>query len=345
MGSVGSQRARGIAVIHVAHDPYWRGRSVFVTGCTGLLGSWLSGELLAAGAEVVGLIRDWVPDSRLIQEGLIDRIKTVRGDVLDLDLLDRVINEYEVEVVFHLAAQTIVGTASRSPRGTFETNIRGTWNLLEACRRLPRPPNVVVASSDKAYGDQATLPYEEDAPLLGSFPYDVSKSCADLIARAYYVSYGLPVAITRCGNFFGGGDLNFNRLVPGTIRSALRGERPVIRSDGTYLRDYLYVRDGALAYMHLARSMASQPIAGEAFNFSNEVRIIVIDLVRRLLTLMDRTDLEPLILNSSKNEIPAQYLSGKKSRERLGWSPRYGFDESLLETIEWYRNYFTERAA
>src|SRR5262252_3346592 len=240
----------------VAMNPeHWQDRPVFVTGASGLVGSWLTGRLLQAGADVVCLVRDWVPQSRFIQSNLIDGVTVVRGDVRDRDLLERTLGEYEIDTVFHLAAQTIVGVANRNPISTFESNIQGTWNLLEACRRSPRVCSIVIASSDKAYGDQEALPYEEDTPLKGCHPYDVSKSCADLVAQSYARTYGMPVAVTRCGNFYGGGDLNWNRIIPGTIRSVLRGQRPLIRSDVQYSRDYFYVEDGAAAYMLLGEEV------------------------------------------------------------------------------------------
>src|ERR1051326_542679 len=251
---------------------FWTDRPVLVTGATGLVGSWLTRRLREAGADAVCLIRDWVPQSELVRSREIERVKVVRGDVRDRDLIERTLGEYEIDTVIHLAAQTIVGIANRNPVSTFESNIQGTWNLLEACRRSPAVKSIVVASSDKAYGDQETLPYSEDTPLQGQHPYDVSKSAADLIACTYAKSYGLPVAVTRCGNFYGGGDLNWNRIIPGTIRSILRGQRPMIRSDGNYIRDYFYVEDGAAAYMLLAEALEKRPeIKGEAFNFSNEL--------------------------------------------------------------------------
>lgn len=320
-------------------DSFWQDRSVFVTGCTGLLGSWMTQELVNRGANVVGLVRDWVPQSRLFTEGLSQKIVTVYGRVEDIATLERTLSEYEIDTVFHLAAQTIVGVANREPLGTFEANIKGTWNLLEACRRVGGVSRIVVASSDKAYGDQEILPYDETTPLQGEHPYDVSKSCADLICRTYFVSYNLPVCVTRCGNFYGGGDLNFNRIVPGTIRSILRGERPIIRSDGSYIRDYFYVKDGVLAYLHLAEQMERQEIWGEAFNFSNELQITVLELVEKIIGLMDRKDLEALILNQVKNEIIHQYLSAQKARRLLNWEPEYSLDEALKETIDWYRRF------
>ncbi|WP_017658996.1 GDP-mannose 4,6-dehydratase [Baaleninema simplex] len=322
---------------------FWQDRSVFVTGCTGLLGSWMTQELVSRGANVVGLVRDWVPQSRLFSEGLSQKITTVYGCLEDLSVLERAINEHEIDTVFHLAAQTIVGVANREPLGTFEANIKGTWNLLEACRRVGGVSRIVVASSDKAYGDQEELPYDETTPLQGEHPYDVSKSCADLISRTYYVSYGLPVCVTRCGNFYGGGDLNFNRIVPDTIRSTLRDKPVQIRSDGTFIRDYFYVKDGVLAYLHLAEQMERKEVWGEAFNFSNELQIPVIDLVRKILKLMGKPHLEPIILNQAKNEIKHQYLSAEKARKLLNWSPKYTLDEALLETIDWYSHFLEEK--
>lgn len=321
---------------------FWRDRSVLVTGCTGLLGSWLVAELLERGALVTGLVRDLVPQSLLYAGEWYRQINIVRGCVEDLPTVERAINEYEVDTVFHLAAQTIVGVANREPLATFETNIKGTWNILEACRRVGGVSRIVIASSDKAYGDQLVLPYSETTPLQGEHPYDVSKSCADLISRAYYVSYGLPVCITRCGNFYGGGDLNFNRIVPCTIRAALRDKPVVIRSDGTFIRDYFYVKDGVLAYLHLAEQMDRKEVLGEAFNFSNELQISVRGMVDHVLKLMGKSHLDPVVLNRANNEIKHQYLSADKARKMLGWESKYPLEEALKETIEWYKNFFKE---
>ena len=319
---------------------FWRDRPVLVTGATGLLGSWLVRRLLSAGADVVCLVRDWVPQSELVRAGLIERVKVVRGDVRDQQLLERALGEYEADTVFHLAAQTIVGIANRNPVSTFETNVQGTWALLEACRRTPCVRQIVVASSDKAYGDHEKLPYDEESPLQGRHPYDASKSCADLIAQCYAVSFGLPVAVTRCGNFYGGGDLNWNRIVPGTIRSILRGERPVIRSDGQYIRDYFYVEDGAAANMLLAERLAERPeLRGQAFNFSNELQVTVRELVEHILRAMG-SDLQMDIRNEARNEIHHQYLSAAKSRTVLGWSPLFDLNGGLQRTISWYREFF-----
>jgi CDP-glucose 4,6-dehydratase len=323
---------------------FWQDRRVFVTGCTGLVGAWTVRALLERGAHVVGLVRDHVSGSELVRGGLADRIDIVRGDVTDVALLQRALAEYEIQTVFHLAAQTIVGIANRCPLSTFETNIRGTWCLLEAARQCGYQPLVVVASSDKAYGDQDVLPYTEDAPLLGRHPYDASKSCTDILALTYTRAFAYPVCVTRCGNFYGGGDLNWNRIVPGTIRSILRGERPIIRSDGTYIRDYFYVKDGAAAYLHLAECMARQPeVVGQAFNFSTEIQVTALEMVQRILRLMG-SSLQPVILGQASNEIKHQYLSAARARSLLRWSPKYNLDEALTETIAWYRDYLAEQA-
>jgi CDP-glucose 4,6-dehydratase len=322
-------------------DSFWRDRRVLVTGCTGLVGSWTTCALLERGAHVVGLVRDQVPGSELVRSGLLRRIDVVRGCVTDVALLERTMAEYEVQAVLHLAAQTIVGIANRSPLSTFETNIRGTWCVLEAARRCGFEPHVVVASSDKAYGEQAVLPYTEETPLAGRHPYDASKSCADILALTCAQTYALPVCVTRCGNFYGGGDLNFNRIVPGTIRSILRGQAPVIRSDGSYVRDYFYVKDGARAYLHLVECMAQRPeVWGQAFNFSTEVRSSVLELAGRILQRMGST-LEPRVLGEARHEIRNQYLSAARARAVLGWAPHWDLDEALDETIAWYRDFFS----
>ena len=321
-------------------NAFWRDRRVFVTGCTGLVGSWTVRALVERGAHVVGLVRDRVAHSELVRSGLDRRIDLISGGVEDEPLLARTLGEYEIQTVIHLAAQTIVGVANRNPLATFETNIKGTWCLLEAARRSGLNPQVIVASSDKAYGEQTQLPYTEDAPLEGRHPYDASKSCTDILALTYHHTYRLPVCVTRCGNFFGGGDLNFNRIVPGTIRSVLRGERPVIRSDGSFVRDYFYVKDGAAAYLHLAECMARQPeVVGQAFNFSTEIQVTVLELVERILRQMG-SSLKPDVRNEACHEIKHQYLSAAKACSMLAWRPSYELDAALAETIDWYRDYF-----
>lgn len=329
------------AILGAASSSFWLDRPVLVTGATGLVGGWLVRRLVDARANVVCLVRDWVPQAELVRSGLVDRVTVVRGDICDQPLVERVLGENEVVTVIHLAAQTIVGIANRNPVSTFEANIQGTWSVLEACRRSPGIKQVVIASSDKAYGNQEQLPYDERTPLQGQHPYDVSKSCADLISHTYAVTYGLPVVITRCGNFYGGGDLNWNRIIPGTIRSVLRGHRPVIRSDGSYVRDYFYVEDGAAVYMLLAEALAERPeLRGEAFNFSNELQITVSELTHRILDLMG-SDLVPDVRNEANNEIRYQYLSADKARQMLRWVPLYNLDQGLQATIRWYQDFLT----
>lgn len=320
---------------------FWQNKNVLVTGATGLLGSWLTKYLLEKGANVVALVRDDVPFSNLNRMGLMDRVVVVRGGLEDYFVIRRMINEYEIETVFHLGAQTIVSVANRDPLSTFEANIKGTWNILEACRQNPSVKQIIVSSSDKAYGDKEKLPYREDDPLKGLHPYDVSKSCADLICQAYHATYNLPVCVSRCANLYGGGDLNFSRIIPGTIRSVLHNEIPIIRSDGKYIRDYFYVEDAVLAFINLAQKMQNKKIHGEAFNFSSTTHVSVIELVNKILKLMD-SSLKPKILNEAKNEIKDQYLSAEKARKLLGWKSKYSLDFGLEQTIAWYKDYFNK---
>ncbi len=316
---------------------FWKDRNVLVTGCTGLLGSWLTDALVEKGANVVGLVRDLVPRSNLRELGCWERINLVRGEVEDYPLLERALNEYEIDTVFHLAAQTIVSIANRCPLSTFESNIKGTWNLLEASRRVNTVKRIVVASSDKAYGSHEKLPYSEDAPLQGRHPYDVSKSCADLLARSYFETYDLPVSVTRCGNLYGGGDLNWNRIIPGTIRSFYNGEVPIIRSDGKYIRDYFFVKDAVAGYLLQAEKTAEDGVRGEAFNFSDQRQINVLELVSLIRKLMGREELQPRVLDQVRGEIKHQYLDSAKARKVLDWKPLYTLEEGLGETIDWYR--------
>jgi len=318
---------------------FWRDRPVLVTGCTGLLGSWLTQALVEAKADVVGLIRDDVPQSQLARSGVIYSIRIARGDVTDYATMERVLNEYEIDTVFHLAAQTIVGIANRAPLSTFETNIRGTWTTLEAARRSPTVTRILVASSDKAYGTQPVLPYTEDMPLHGEHPYDVSKSAADLVAQTYAKTYDMPIAITRCANLYGGGDLNWNRLIPGTIRSALQGEQPIIRSDGTFVRDYLYVRDAVRAYLMLAQALDNPEIRGQAFNCSTDEPLSVLEMTQLILRLSPHPTLEPIVLDEVRNEIKDQYLNSAKLHAALGWQPAWSREAAMVETMAWYAQY------
>ncbi len=325
---------------------FWQDRPVLVTGATGLLGGWLLRRLIDSRASVVCLVRDWVPSAESSRSGLLERSTVVRGDVRDPSLMERVLGEYEIDTVYHLAAQTIVSIANRNPVSTFETNIVGTAALLESCRRSPTVRQIVVASSDKAYGSlplRRRRAYVETDALAGEHPYDVSKSCADLLARAYAKTYGLCVAVTRCGNLYGGGDLNWNRIIPGTIRSVIRGQRPVIRSDGTYVRDYFYVEDAVEALILLAERLSTSKgrrLAGEAFNFSNEKPMSVIQVVGRILRIME-SDLRPVIQNKARHEIPKQYLNAQKARRLLGWRPACDLDEGLRRSVGWYRDFFS----
>jgi CDP-glucose 4,6-dehydratase len=322
---------------------YWKGKTIFVTGATGLMGSWLVKALLGQGAEVVALVRDHVPRSILVREGLFKRIAIVTGHLESLPTLQRAIAEYEPHTVFHLAAQPLVQVAKRDPVGTLRANVMGTWNVLEACR-LSGKSNVVVASSDKAYGANLNLPYLETYPLQGRYPYDVSKSCTDLITQMYSATYGIKAAIARCGNLFGGGDLNYSRTIPGVIRATIEGERFVIRSDGKFVRDFLYVKDAAECYLTLGERLAEDAsVSGEAFNFSLGLRLTVLDIVNMTLKIMGRTNLEPIIQNIATSEIREQYLDASKARERLGWSPKYGMEEALSETVAWYESELKNR--
>ena len=319
-----------------------KNKNVFVTGASGIVGYWLVSYLHNIGAQVTIYLRDFVPKSSLIKSQLFGKVNVVSGQLEDYLNIKRALNEYEVETVFHLGAQTIVGTAYRSPLGTFNANIRGTWNVLEACRNSHLVKNIVVASSDKAYGSGDKLPYTEDMPLNGQHPYDVSKSCADLIAKSYATTYGLAIGIARCGNIFGGNDLNFNRIVPGTIKSLLHNEIPVIRSDGTFKRDYIYVKDAVDSYVVIAENLHRKLIQGQSFNFGNDKPIAVLEIVREMQKLMKKQHLKPKILNKAKGEIKDQYLDSGKARKMLGWIPKYSLMQGLKETIKWYRDFFRQ---
>jgi len=318
----------------------YSGVKVLVTGCSGFLGPWLCQRLLADGAVVIGCDIQFDEQSRIHE--MSDRIELVELDVERLDKIEDVISKHDVQIVFHLAAQALVGKALAEPLATLATNVMGTANILEAARRLQNSSKalkgIVVASSDKAYGEQDELPYLESAPMQGRYPYDVSKSCADLIARSYFHSYGLPVTVVRCGNLYGGGDLNWSRIVPGTIRSLLRGERPVIRSDGRLVRDYTYIEDAADAIARLGlKHLSADTTGGASFNISADIPLSVIGLVLLLLDATERQDLIPVIENSATGEIRVQFLNSGKLRDETGWTPETSLGDGLSRTVEWYR--------
>ncbi len=316
----------------------WKDKNVFVTGGNGFVGSWLVNELVKKGANVTCIVRDPVKGSNLEFLGIADQVNTIKGSIEDYNAVEKAMKETGAEVCFHLAAQAIVGVANKSPLPTFETNIKGTWNVLEACRQL-NVKRIVVASSDKAYGEHEKLPYKEDFSLNGLTPYEASKSCTDILARAYAKTYVMAVAVTRCGNIYGGGDLNFSRIIPGTIKSVLNNESPIIRSDGTPIRDYIYVLDAVAAYIALAEQLDRKEVAGEAFNFGTQEPISVLDLVKKIIAVAGKK-VEPQILNQAKNELQAQYLDWAKAKKVLGWQPKHGLDDGLKETVEWYRKFF-----
>lgn len=315
---------------------FWKGKKVLVTGATGMLGSWMTHALVGFGATVTAIIRDKIPQSLLWEDNTINQINVAYGDFKDADFVQRVLFEYECEYIFHLGAQTQVRTANRNPTETFKTNVNGTWNMLEAARLAPTTKAVLIASSDKAYGTQPVLPYTEEAPLQGEHPYDVSKSCADLLSRCYYLTYDLPVCVTRCGNLYGPGDRNFDRIIPGTIKSVLEGQQPIIRSDGTFIRDYFFVPDAVDGYLTIAENMDRKEILGEAFNLSTMNRITVLDLFNTIIEVMGK-DLKPKILNQASNEIKEQSLSSDKAGKMLDWNSRHTIEEGLAITVDWYK--------
>lgn len=321
---------------------YWKDRNVLVTGANGFLGSWVSKRLVEAGANVVSFVRDAIPKSFFNLSGTVDKVVIAHGALEDYLSIERVFNEFEVDFCFHLAAQAIVGTAEQFPLSTYESNIRGTWNVLEAARRNSRVQGLIIASSDKVYGSKENLPYTEQDTLGGLNPYDVSKVCVDLLAQSYFHTYGIPLGIARSGNFYGPGDLNFSRVVPETIRSLLGNENPVIRSDGTYLRDYFYVEDAAEAFLTLGANVAKDGIKGQAFNFGTEKPTAVIDVVNQLIGLSGKDHLRPVILNQAAHEIKAQYLSCRKAQELLGWRHTTDLKKGLGKSYSWYQDFFSK---
>jgi CDP-glucose 4,6-dehydratase len=344
------KRTRGMFWLIITNRPFercdscmnsfWFHKKVLVTGAAGFVGSWLVKALICRKAEVFSFVRDPNPQSELFLSKDVARTTLIQGKLEEFQDLDRAINENEIDTVFHLGAQAIVGTALRNPLAAFEANIRGTYNLLEACRRYTGlVKRIVIASSDKAYGSSDILPYTEDMPLRGRHPYDVSKSCADLLAKAYYHTYQLPIAIARCGNIYGGGDLNWSRLIPGTIRAILAKKTPVIRSNGKLTRDYLYVQDVVDGYLLLAENLHRPEVQGQPFNFGLDNPKTVLQVVLDLQSIMGCTLLKPKILGSTEAEIVNQSLNAEKAKKLLGWNSCYSLHEGLMHTIDWYKKY------
>ncbi len=322
---------------------FWKNKNVAVTGATGVVGSWLVKNLLAQGANISALIYERDPVSELIRSGDISKITCIDGDLRDKDSIFKLVDSVKAETIFHLGAQTIVGTALEDPVETFESNILGTWNLMEVCRSKPTQiKRVLIASSDKAYGTSKILPYSEETPMAGEGPYDVSKSCTDLIARSYNLTYNIPTVIARCGNIYGGGDVNWSRIVPGTIKSLLSGERPIIRSNGKFLRDYIYVEDAVQAYLKMAEAVDSHQAAGEAFNFSRQEPISVLEIYKEICLATVGEYVEPDIQDTAKNEIIDQHLDSSKARNQIGWDSNYTLEQGLQLTVSWYKKYFEE---
>jgi len=317
----------------------WKKENIFITGGDGFIGAWLAKAFTERGANVIILVRNLEKEFTYKVFNLEDKTTQVQGDLADTQLLERVLRDYSISSCFHLAAQSIVGIADQSPVPTFESNIRGTWNLLEACRNMNTLKRIIVASTDKAYGQQKKLPYTEKSPLLGLYPYHASKACEDIIAQSYSFSYRLPIVITRNANTYGPGDLNFSRIVPDAIRCVLQGKEFVTRSDGTPERDYMYVEDAVDAYITVAEQIDKKGVKGEAFNFGTGKAVSVTYLFKKIAQLCGKPDLEPKILGTAKNELDRQYLATDKARQLLGWKQSYSLEQGLRRTIEWYRDY------
>jgi len=317
---------------------YWQDKNVFITGCNGFVGSWLTKTLVDLGANVTGLIRDKMPDSILASTGYIHKINLIYGTTEDYELIKRIINEHCIDTCFHLAAQSIVEVANREPLSTFRSNILAGWNVLEACRQ-PSIKRVVIASSDKAYGSHKTLPYKEDFKLDGRHPYDASKSCVDILSQMYFNTYSLPVGISRCANIYGPGDLNFSRIIPDTMRALILGKKPIIRSDGTFIRDYLFVEDAVTAYLVLARNLDRKSIQGQAFNFGNQKPISVLHLAEKIVVISGKRNFKPKILSKARCEIKEQYLDCAKAMRILKWKPKYSLEKGLKRSYAWYKKH------
>ena len=316
---------------------FWINKRVLITGFEGFLGSHLTKTLLTAEAKVVGLDIKTYREETILCQSDYEKMTVYKGSVVDHRLLREILNKHSIDVIFHLAAEALVVRSQENPCRTFGTNIQGTWQVLETARRYGKIKAIVVASSDKAYGSHKKLPYHEDMPLIANHPYDVSKSCADLISRTYAHTYGLPLAITRCGNIYGPGDFNFSRLIPDAIRCSLTNKTLLIRSDGKFVRDYVYADDIVNGYMLLAEKLPDSKIAGEAFNFSNETPLTVLEVVEEI-SRAGGSKLQYKIMNSAEYEIKRQYLESKKSKNFLEWEPRHTFSEGINETMGWFKS-------
>jgi len=319
----------------IINEHFWKNKPVLVTGFEGFLGSNLTKALIQGGAKVVGLDIKTRRKETILTADDYRKMTVIKGSVTHYRLLENILTGKKIDVVFHLAAEVIVGRCHNNPQRTFSVNIKGTWNVLEACRNSKTIQSIIVASSDKAYGSHKKLPYREEMPLMANHPYDVSKSCADLLAHTYFHTYGLPVCVTRCGNIYGPGDFHLSRIVPDTILSAIKNKTLLIRSDGKFTRDYVYVDDIVDGYLLLAEKIQELNLSGEAFNFSGENPITVIELVNKIFKIIHKKP-NYRILNQSKYEIKEQYLSARKARKTLYWKPRYDLEEGLKKAIEWY---------
>jgi CDP-glucose 4,6-dehydratase len=323
-------------------NKFWKNKKVLITGFEGFLGSNLVKALLERKSEVIGLDIKTFRKETILCARNYEKMVVYKGSVANRNLIRGILRKHSINTIFHLAAEAIVNRSQENPLNTFKSNIAGTWEVLEAAREHGKVEAIIVASSDKAYGSHKKLPYCEDAPLIANHPYDVSKSCADLITNTYFHTYGLPVAITRCGNIYGPGDFNFSRLIPDALRCLALDKILQIRSDGTFVRDYVYVDDIVAGYIKIAELIKKKNLSGEAFNLSDEKPITVVKLLREISKFnLCGNKLRYKIMNTAKYEIKEQYLSAAKARRLLGWKPGYSLEEGLSKTAQWYAEYFS----